>query len=180
MTDKQKQNFITKSYPFLRIGLGCWLAYTLFFSACTRLPNVQGKGEIFLQGIWNEDTLGVQKQMQIYTQHHFKFTCDSFYLDFTTQAKVNHYGDECFNKGIWKEYAKGTYQVRNDSLFLVGDFTKANYKQKISGCYRSGQYINSFYIKQASPKHLELINAADGTTLKINLKQRITCVQKAL
>lgn len=160
--------FLLSTFPFL-----------LIFS-CTRLPNVQGEGETFMQGVWNQDSLGVQTQLQNYTQYHFKFTCDSFYVDFTTHAKINYYNEECFNGGLWKEYAKGTYQVRNDSLFLVGDFTKENYKQKISGCYRIGRYVNGFKMLSKSDNKIELLNAKDGTELILNLKERINCVPQPL
>lgn len=153
--------------------------FLLFFS-CSRLPDVQGKGEVFLQGIWNQDSIGHQAQLQSYTQHRFKFTCDSFYVDFTTHAKVNYYEENCFNNGLWKEYAKGTYQVKNDTLALVGDFTKSNYKQKVSGCYRNGRYISNFKVKSWSAEKLALENLNDQTEIELNLKEKITCVPKAL
>ncbi len=126
------------------------------FASCSRLPNVQGKGEAFLQGVWNQDSIPHAGKLLNYTQHKFKFTCDSFYVDLTTHSKVNYYPDSCFNNGVWKEYAKGVYEVRNDSLILEGTYTKANYKQKISGCYQIGRYIKSFYIKSFEPNKLFL------------------------
>ena len=152
----------------------------LFMTSCSRLPDIQGKGETFLQGVWNQDSVANKEQLQNYTQHKFKFTCDSFYVDFTTHSKVNYYEEECFNNGLWKEYAKGTYQVRNDTLILVGDFTKPNYKQKVSGCYRNGRYITSFKVKTWSAEELALESLSDQTEVKLNLKEKITCVQKAL
>ncbi len=162
------------------LGMGLCLFYFLLSTSCTRLPNVQGKGEAFMQGIWNQDSLGMQTSLQSYTQHHFKFTCDSFYVDFTTHAKVNYYEEKCFNNGIWKEYAKGTYQVRNDSLILVGDFTKENYKQKVSGCYRNGRYFSNFKVKTWSGTQLELENLSNATEIKLNLKEKINCVPQSL
>ncbi len=162
------------------LGMGLCLFYFLLATSCSRLPNIQGKGEAFLQGVWNQDSLGNQDQLQAYTQHHFKFTCDSFYVDFATRAKVNYYEGECFNNGLWEEHAKGTYQVRNDTLILVGDFTKANYKQKVSGCYRNGRYLNNFKVTSWSAEQLDLENLSNATEIKLNLKQKINCVQKAL
>lgn len=163
------------------LGMGlCLFYFLLLFTSCSRLPNVQGKGEIFLQGVWSQDSLGTQASLQSYTQHVFKFTCDSFYLDFTTHSKVNYYEEDCFNNGIWKEYAKGIYQVRNDTLILVGDFMKANYKQKVSGCYRNGRYLNNFKIRNSSEAQLELENLGNSTEINLNLKEKTTCVQKAL
>jgi hypothetical protein len=155
------------------------LPFTFFFS-CKRLPNIQGKGEVFLQGIWNQDSIANKGQLLNYTQHRFKFSCDSFYVDLTTYAKVNYYEADCFNKGVWQEYAKGTYKVKNDTLILIGDFTKANYKQKVSGCYRNGRYLTSFVIKQADSAQLHLENVADQRECVLNLKQKMVCIQKEL
>jgi len=163
----------------LMFNLGALLV-VLWVASCSRLPNIQGKGETFLQGVWNQDSVGNQVQLQNYTLHKFKFTCDSFYVDFTTHAKVNYYEETCFNKGIWKEYAKGTYQVRNDTLMLIGDFTKPNYKQKVSGCYRNGRYLSNFKVKSWNAEQLALESLSDQTEVKLNIKEKITCVQKAL
>ncbi|WP_343530692.1 fumarate hydratase [Pedobacter sp.] len=154
--------------------------FLLLVFSCSRLPNVQGKGETFLQGVWNQDSIANKEQMQSYTRHQFRFTCDSFYVDLVTHSKVNYYEEDCFNNGEWKEYAKGTYQVRNDTLMLVGDFTKANYKQKVSGCYRLGRYLTNFKVKSWNAEQLQLENLSDQTEVKLNLKEKITCVQKAL
>lgn len=156
--------------------------FLLFFSltACRRLPNVQGKGEVFLQGIWNQDSIASANQLLSYTQHRFKITCDSFYVDLTTFSKVNYYEESCFNKGVWKEYAKGTYLVKGDTLMLVGTLTKANYKQKVSGCYRNGRFLVNFKIHNSSSKKLELENLNNQTECVLVLKQQISCVPKEL
>ncbi|MFD0940089.1 fumarate hydratase [Pedobacter boryungensis] len=150
------------------------------YASCTRLPDVQGKGEVFLQGIWNQDSIANSVKLLNYTQHRFKISCDSFYVDLTTHSKVNYYEDSCFNKGVWKEYAKGTYIVKGDTLLLTGTFTKANYKQKASGCYRNGQYISNFKIKSSSPTSLILENLNDQRECTLVLKEKITCVPKEL
>lgn len=149
-------------------------------SACTPLPNVQGNGEAMLQGIWNQDSIANAGQLLNYTQHKFKFSCDSFYVDLTTYSKVNYYEESCFNKGVWKEYAKGTYIVKGDTLFLKGTFTKANYKQKVSGCYRNGQYLNNFKIKSAGTTNLVLEGLNDQKECSLVLKEKINCVPKQL
>ncbi|WP_113661078.1 fumarate hydratase [Pedobacter nanyangensis] len=155
-------------------------SFLLLVLSCSRLPNVQGKGETFLQGVWGQDSIANKAQLQAYTEHRFKFTCDSFYVDLTTHAKVNYYEADCFNHGEWKEYAKGTYELRHDTLILVGDFTKANYKQKVSGCYRNGRYLTNFKVKLWNAEQLQLENLNDQTEVKLKLKAKITCVQKAL
>ena len=154
--------------------------YLVLISACTRLPNVQGNGETVLQGIWNQDSVANAKQLMNYTEHKFKFSCDSFYVDLTTHSKVNYYEEACFNKGIWKEYAKGTYTVSGDTLFLRGTFTKANYKQKVSGCYRNGQYISNFKIKSTTENNLLLESLNDQKECLLILKEKINCVPKEL
>ncbi|MES2417835.1 MAG: fumarate hydratase [Bacteroidota bacterium] len=165
---------------FRRIYLLLFVFCFLLLTACTRMPDVQGKGETFLQGVWNQDSVPNARQLLNYTQHHFKFTCDSFYVDLTTHAKVNYYEASCFNGGVWKEYAKGTYAVKGDTLILVGNFTKANYKQKVSGCYRNGQYLNNFKIKSSDTDRLILENLNDQKECSLVLKEKITCVPKEL
>lgn len=151
----------------------------LYFS-CKRLPNVQGKGELFLQGVWSQDSVANAKQLLSYTQHKFKITCDSFYVDLTTFSKVNYHEDSCFNDGVWKEYAKGTYVVKGDTLVLNGTFTKANYKQKVSGCYRNGRYLTNFKINKINANFLALESLTDQRECLLVLKQRINCVPKEL
>ena len=148
--------------------------------SCRRLPDIQGEGTAALQGIWNQDSVAASDKLMNYTQHRFKFTCDSFYVDLVTHAKANYYADSCFNGGIWKEYAKGVYQVRSDTLFLLGTWTKANYKQKISGCYQIGQYIKSFKMMEAEAGQLNFLSTDNQTEINLVLKQKITCIPQAL
>lgn len=164
-----------KGYHYL------FLLFTLpVFLACERRPNVQGNGEVFLQGVWNQDSIPNSEKLMTYTSHQIKFTCDSFYVDMTTHSKVNYYEDPCYNNGVWKEYAKGVYEVRKDSLFLEGTYTKANYKQKVSGCYTVGIYRKSFLIKPAEKRQLYLQNLSDQRDVHLVLKQEIVCVPKEL
>jgi hypothetical protein len=158
--------------------LSTFLLFTLI--ACTRLPNVQGKGETILQGVWNQDSVANSDKLLTFTKHHFKISCDSFYVDLTTISKVNYYSDSCFNKGVWKEYAKGTYAVKGDTLVLNGTFTKSNYKQKVSGCYRTGRYLSSFKIKSSGANSLVLESLNDQRECVLVLKEKITCVPKEL
>ena len=161
-------------------GLLFTFHFFLLLSACTRLPNVQGNGEAVLQGVWNQDSVANADQLLNYTQHKFKFSCDSFYVDLTTHSKVNYYEEACFNKGVWKEYAKGTYSVSGDTLFLKGTFTKANYKQKVSGCYRNGQYISNFKINAMQSGKLIIESLNDQKECVLILKEKINCVPKEL
>lgn len=168
-----KKNNVFRPFPVVLL-ISCIVA------SCQRLPDVQGKGEVFMQGIWNEDSIENSNTLLNYTQHRFKITCDSFYVELTTHSKVNYYADTCFNKGVWKEYAKGIYQVRKDSLFLDGTYTKSNFKQKVSGCYQTGRFIKSFYIRSAKADTLYLQNTNDQRECTLVLKQKITCVPQPL
>lgn len=162
-------------YYYLVILIGL-----MAFLGCERRPNVQGNGEKSLQGVWNQDSIANANNLLNYAQHHIKFTCDSFYVDLTTHSKVNYYEDPCYNNGVWKEYAKGVYEVRKDSLFLLGTYTKSNYKQKVSGCYTVGIYRKNFIIKSTSANHLSLIGLSDQREVNLVLKQKITCVPQEL
>lgn len=158
----------------------CLLFMLCVFASCRRMPNVQGKGEAVLQGVWNQDSISAKDKLLSYTQHKFKFTCDSFYVALTTHSKVNYYADSCFNNGIWKEYAKGVYKMRADSLFLLGTYTKENYKQKITGCYKIGQYIKSYKIKSANSEKLVFESTDNQSILVLALKESIICSPKEL
>ncbi|RZK49586.1 MAG: fumarate hydratase [Pedobacter sp.] len=152
----------------------------LAFLSCSRLPNVQGEGHPLFQGIWiQEMNLDSAKRIS-YAKHELKFTCDSFYLSLVTYSKANYYPEECFNDGVWKEYAKGTYTFKNDTLSLSGVFTKANFKQKISGCYRNGRYFNQFIVKKNAEKELSFQGIQDKSQFVLNQKEEIICSPKPL
>ena len=147
----------------------------LTLPSCTFNPNVQGKGSDFMQGVWEEEPLPYRDSLLQYTSHQFKFTCDSFYVVLQTKAKANYYADSCFKNGTWKEYAKGTYVVNNDTLYLFGTFTKANYKQKLHDCYRIGQYLPTFLIKNKSADKIELQSLQQHLPVTLRLKEKIIC-----
>ncbi|MES2828566.1 MAG: fumarate hydratase [Bacteroidota bacterium] len=149
-------------------------------TACKRLPDIQGHGEEFFQGVWAQDSMPNDEMLLNYTQHKFKISCDSFYVDLVTHSKVNYYSDACFNNGLWREYAKGVYEVRHDTIFFTGTYTKSNYKQKITGCYQIGQYLKSFKILNTGRDTLTLENTANQRIVKLILREKILCVPKAL
>ena len=157
-----------------------FLASCFLLSACKFNPNYQGKGAEFLQGVWEEVPVSYQDSLLQYTRHHFRFTCDSVYVTLETKAKVNYNPDSCFNDGIWKEYAKGNYVVNNDTLYILSTFTKSNYKQKLSGCYRIGQYLPIFAIKSRTANKVELQGLKQHVPVTLELKERIQCVPKPL
>ena len=150
------------------------------FSACKFNPNFQGSGAGYLQGIWEEVPVAYQDSLLQYTRHHFRFTCDSVYIMLETKAKVNYYPDSCFNDGSWREYAKGNYVMKDDTLFILSTFTHSDYKQKLSGCYRIGQYLPTFVVKKVEQEKIELQGLKQHIPLTLKLKQRIDCVPKPL
>jgi hypothetical protein len=154
--------------------------FVVLFASCRFNPNIQGKGADFLQGVWAEDSVIYRRDLLQYTTHEYKFTCDSFYVTFNTFAKTNIYPDSCFNNGRWVEYAKGVYSVSNDSLMFVGTFTKPNFKQKISGCYRIGQYLETYIIRDRSPESIQLSSLTQHRPLQLMLKEKTTCIPKPL
>lgn len=150
------------------------------FSSCRFNPNLQGEGSADLQGIWEEDSIPYQNERLQYSKHEFYFTCDSVYLTIQTFAKTNMYPDSCFNNGRWTEYAKGTYHRKLDTLMISATFTKSNFKQKISGCYRTGQYLPAFLVKESGPGTLHLENLQDHLPLTLSLREKIICTPKPL
>lgn len=152
----------------------------ILFSACKFNPNLQGRGSDIIQGVWAEDSVAYRNELIQYTTHQFKFTCDSFYVTLNTFAKSNIYPDSCFNNGRWTEYAKGNYAVKNDSLIIAGTFTKSNFKQKISGCYRIGLYLETFIIKDTSATSLVLQSTKDHRPVFLTLKNKTTCIPQPI
>ncbi|HEX8377729.1 MAG TPA: fumarate hydratase [Pedobacter sp.] len=157
-----------------------FLSCLVGLSACKFNPNFQGRGAELVQGTWEEEPVNYQDSLIQYTRHKFKFTCDSVYITLETISKANYYPDSCFNNGVWKEYAKGNYILKNDTLYLSATFTKPNFKQKLSGCYRIGQYIPSFVIKSSVNNQLELKGLQQHIPLKLKLVERTKCVPQPL
>ena len=160
--------------------LGSCFLFLICITGCTRLPDIQGRGSEAFQGVWSQDSVENESKLLTYTKHDFRITCDSFYVNLVTHSKANYYSDSCFNNGIWKEYAKGVYAIRNDSLFLLGTYTKETYKQKISGCYQIGQYIKSFKILTMEKQKIVMESSDNQRIINLFLKERITCVPKPL
>lgn len=149
-------------------------------SSCRFNPNLQGKGREDLQGIWEESNVAYQNERLQYSQHLFTFSCDSVYITINTFAKVSTYPDSCFNNGQWTEYAKGIYDMKKDTVMITATFTKPDFKQKISGCYRNGQYKPLFVIRKSTADSLYLEGLQDHLPLNLALKERTSCVPKPL
>ena len=150
----------------------------LSLSSCRFNPDVQHEGAEYLQGTWIQDSIPMQGALLHYTLHELTFTCDSIYATLHTTSKAKNIADSCYNDGQWTEYAKGVYVVRGDSLLVDGLYTRANWRQKISGCYHIGQYLPRFKIVRYTPDSLVLENRYDQRPILLRKTADITCVPK--
>ncbi|PTQ99862.1 hypothetical protein C8P68_102692 [Mucilaginibacter yixingensis] len=178
-----KKNASLKSLSFGE-GFGVrfyLLLFTLSLASCSFNPRLQGKGETYLQGEWQQDSSAVQHKLVTYTSNHFRFTCDSFYLKINTFSKVNYGADTCMNKGRWTEYVRGTYAQRNDTLFLRGQFCDDHYRIKeTQDCLRAGNYDELFSVSNKSDSLLQLSGTSSVIPIGLRLQKRTGCTPKAL
>ncbi len=145
---------------------------------CQVNPDIQHRGAEYLQGVWVQDSVPMQGTLLQYTLPELTFTCDSVYATLRTVSKAKNIADSCYRNGRWTEYAKGVYVVRDDSLLVDGQYTRANGRQKISGCYRSGQYLPRFKIVRYSTDSLVLESRHDQRPLLLRKTADITCIPK--
>lgn len=150
----------------------------LCFAACQFHSDMQHEGDERLQGIWVQDSIPLQDQLLEYTRHEFKFTCDSIYVTMRTFSNVQRLTDSCYQAGHWNEYAKGVYVVRGDSLLVDGLYTREDWRQKISGCHRSGQFLPRYKILAWSSDSITLENRFDQRPIHLRRTENITCVPK--
>lgn len=146
--------------------------------SCQRNSEMQSVGASYLQGEWVQDSIPAQDKMLQYTLTDFTFTCDSIYTTLHVRAKQQQIPDSCYNNGSWTEYAKGVYVVRGDSIVVDGIYTKAQGKQKVSGCYRIGQYLPRFKIAKYTSDSLVLESRYDQRPIVLRKVRDITCVPK--
>ncbi|RYF84577.1 MAG: fumarate hydratase [Chitinophagaceae bacterium] len=145
---------------------------------CSRMANVQGMGDERVQGIW--DQTGIDSASLNGVKHHLKFTCDSFYMKLSVDARINYFSDTCATDGKRVEFAKGVYAVQNDTLMLSGVYTKSNFKQKISGCYNIGRYRHNFLMVENNGTELTIRDLSNNQTFILGLQEKIICEPKAL
>ena len=158
------------------------LAFTLLLTAsCKFNPDMQGHGQSYLQGEWQQDTSALQKKLVNYSLYNIKFTCDSFFVRIKTFSKVNTGADSCTKGGHWTEYAKGYYEQKNDTLHVKGLFCNANYTYKNpAGCFRSGVYEESFKVTRRSDSAVTFNPTASVIPINAHLIKRNTCNPKPL
>lgn len=148
------------------------------FASCYRHSDMQTEGVAGLQGVWVQDSVANKDQLLNYTLHEFTFRCDSIYATMDVHAKTKTMPDSCFKDGNWKEYAKGVYVQRGDSLVVEGIYTRENGKQKISGCYKNGQYLPRFKIITIATDSIVLQSKFESKPIILRKTQDIICVPK--
>ncbi|MFZ4862503.1 fumarate hydratase [Sphingobacterium sp. Mn56C] len=167
-----------KEYSNKKAYLGMSLGMLFALLGCYRHSDMQTEGVPFLQGIWVQDSVAHQDQLLSYTLNQMTFTCDSMYTQMQVHAKTQTLPDSCYKGGQWTEFAKAVYVLRGDSIIVDGVYTKENGKQKISGCYKSGEYAPRFKLTQISKDSIILENRFDGTPILLRKIKDITCVPK--
>ncbi len=148
---------------------------SLLIAACSFNKKVESTGELFLQGTWREDTIA-NEQLVSYQKFNFQFRCDSFYLTINNFSTANLQGGPCYDKNTWSEYAKGYYQVINDTLRFDGNLVDKQFKYKTQGsCYRSGKFTDSFLINNLGDSVLVLKSLQTGTSHRLLLIEKSEC-----
>ena len=161
-------------YPF--VILGVFLLFSLH--SCKFHNNMQTEGAPFLQGVWKQTADPLHEELVHYELHEFRFTCDSVYAVMHVRSKQKTVADACYRDGRWTEYAKGIYVVRGDSLVVDGIYTQPTGRQKISGCYRIGQYIPRFRIVRYTADSLYLENKYNQVPIVLTKTDTVTCIPK--
>ena len=173
-------HFTFRLLPFTSKLAFCFLLSALSFG-CWFNPNVQGKGQLYLQGEWRQDSVPNQKRLLEYSLHHLRFSCDSFYIQVNSYSKVNNNADTCLHSDHWSEYIKGTYQQRNDTLFLKGLFCNPDYTLKEdAGCLRIGVYEEAFKVKKQRDSLIQFASTANIIPINAHLIKQTTCNPKPL
>ena len=155
-------------------------AFTLL-TGCWFNPNKQGKGEVYLQGEWQQDSIPNQKRLLEYSLYRLKFSCDSFFVQINSFSKVNNGPDTCMRPGHWSEYIKGTYQQRSDTLHLKGQFCNPDYTLKEdAGCFRIGIYEEFFKVSRKTDSVIQFASTSNIIPVNARLIKHTTCNPKAL
>ncbi|MGN6640672.1 MAG: fumarate hydratase [Mucilaginibacter sp.] len=158
-----------------------FMLLALCLANCSFNPNLQGKGEVYLQGEWQQDSVPMQKKLTEYSLYNINFSCDSFFMQIRTFSKVNNGDNNCTVSGHWTEYVKGNYQQRNDTLHMRGQFCNANYTLKDEGgCFRSGIYEEYFKVEKKGDSLVDLQASSSVIPINLRLIKRTGCTPKPL
>ncbi|MFD0752023.1 fumarate hydratase [Mucilaginibacter calamicampi] len=158
-----------------------FLLLALTLASCSLNPSFQGKGEASLQGEWKQDTIAMQNQLLNYSLYEFKFSCDSVYGTIRSFSKVNNGYDTCMNAGKWAEYFRGTYEQKNDTMRIKGNFCNADFSLKgPEGCFRSGVYQDVFKVSRQGDSLVQLSSTSNVIPLNLRLTHKLVCNPKPL
>lgn len=152
------------------------LLLALTLASCSFDQRLQGKGEDYLQGEWKQDSVPRQAQLLNYSLYDLRFTCDSVYATIRTVSKVNTGYDTCMNAGKWTEYMRGTYEQKNDTLRIKGNFCNADFSLKSAGgCFRSGVYQDVFKVSRQNDSLIQFSSTSGVIPVKLRLLNKISC-----
>jgi hypothetical protein len=150
-------------------------------SSCTFNPNLQGKGEVYLQGTWQQDSSAVQQQLVTFSQYHIRFDCDSFFMQINDFSKVNFGSDTCMRSGHWAEYVRGSYSQRHDTLLLKGQFCNADFSLKTNAeCFRIGPYNEFFTVRKKADTLIQLSGTSNVIPINLHRTKKTSCILKPL
>jgi len=170
-----------KTFRLWLLPFAFYLSAFTLLNGCWFNPNTQGKGEIYLQGEWQQDSIPNQSRLLEYSLYHLKFSCDSFFIQMNSFSKVNNSADTCVHSGHWSEYLKGTYRQRNDTLFIKGQFCNPDYSLKEdAGCLRIGIYEEAFKIKKQTDSLIQFASTSNVIPINAHLIKHTTCNPKPL
>ncbi|RCH55731.1 fumarate hydratase [Mucilaginibacter hurinus] len=170
-----------KTFQLSSLCFGLFLLFIFFCYACSFNPAVQSRGEGYLQGEWQQDSLYTGKQLVSYSLSNIKFSCDSFYITVNTVSNINYGADSCMKHGRWTEYIRGKYSQKKDTLHLKGFFYNANGTFKtVNDCFRAGVYEDFFKVQVLSDSLIQL--SVNPATIPMNMRlvNQAVCVPKPL
>lgn len=151
------------------------------FASCWFNPNMQGRGEVYLQGEWRQDSVPMENKLLEYSLYDIRFSCDSFYMRINTFSKVNNGADSCGASGHWTEYVRGNYQQQDDTVRLKGQFCNPDYSIKQEGgCFRAGPYEESFTVAKRSDSLIRFLPSESVIPVEVHLIKHTTCTPKPL
>jgi hypothetical protein len=173
--------FSFRLLPFTSKIVLCFMLYAFGLTSCKPNPNMQGKGEVYLQGEWRQDSVPNERQLLQYSIYHFKFSCDSFFVQINSFSKVNNGADTCMRSGHWSEYVRGSYQQMSDTLHLRGQFCNADYTLKQEGgCFQSGIYEELFLVSKKTDSLIQFSSTSSVIPINAHLIKHATCSPKPL
>jgi hypothetical protein len=157
------------------------LTLLLSISACWPNPNTQTGGQDYLQGEWQQDSVPAQKQLVCYALHHFRFSCDSFFMTINYYSKVNYGADSCMKSGHWVQYTRGHYEQRNDTIFLKGQYCNPDFTiRETPACTGMGVYAEIFKVAKKAGANIQLSSTSSVISINARLVKKTSCSIKPL